>query len=194
MSQTKSSELSPFLQAAVDLDEQFSQLDRLSGHIDRHSLDGEGGLERARELLSKFSAVAQGIATGVQNLAQRLEEARMQAERASQIVANRAASVQARQEVAEQMLARFQNLGDQAREVSDAVGKLQGPEAVSHLPELDARLGGLVEEAQKLQQDAQASHLKAYARNAESLGQTLQTMRGRLADAARSVEGAQILH
>jgi hypothetical protein len=50
----------------------------------------------------------------------------------------------------------------------------------AHIPELDQKLGLLIEEARKLQEDARAANMRTTERNADSMSQTLQSARRKL--------------
>jgi len=51
---------------------------------------------------------------------------------------------------------------------------------VKQLPEFDAQLGRLVDEAHKLREDSHAANLRNLERNADSLGQVLSSARRKL--------------
>src|SRR3954467_2794770 len=110
-----SKEMSPFAQSALALDFDFSELDRLSGQLERCSLESDQDFEHARKLLAAFADAGQRIGIGLQLLAKNLEEARQRAEKAATIVSNRAEAIKARQEASNQMLGRFLRLADRAR-------------------------------------------------------------------------------
>ena len=186
--------LSPFGQSALTLDNDFAELDRLSGQIERLSIESDSGMERAKELLVKFGECGQRISTGVQSLAKSLEETRSRAETAAQSVASRAALIQERHHENERMLDRFRSLGDKVREVSTALAALKAPAKgvteegkaliAKQLPEFNAQLETLTAEAQKLKDDAREANMKTLERNADSLYQTLQSARRKLASIA----------
>ena len=78
---SSSKEMSPFAQSALALDFDFRELDRLSGQLERCSLESDQDFEHARKLLAAFGDAGQRIGMGVQLLAKNLEEARQRAEK-----------------------------------------------------------------------------------------------------------------
>jgi hypothetical protein len=191
MSTANPKQQSDFAQAALALDADFEQLERLSGELDRLAIDSDSGLERAKALLLRFGECGQRIGDEMQALARSLEEARTRAEASANRVAERAAAIQKRQIEADRLLQRFQALSEMVRKVTEAAGALQQSlkkdasdeerrALIRNLPELDSKLGVLIDEAFKIRQDAQEANLKTLHRNADSLGQTLQSVRRKL--------------
>jgi hypothetical protein len=183
--------LSAFGESAIKLDGDFSELERLSGELDRLPIESESGLERARLLMARFSECSQRIGSGIQLMASSLEESRARAENAVQIVSVRAAVIQTRQQETERMLERFQALGEMVRKITTAVSQIQKPAGMElsdeertllmkHMPELNSQLEILINEAGKLKNDAQTVNMKTLERNADSLQQSLQAVRQKL--------------
>src|SRR4051794_29616402 len=121
MSVTTIQNLSSFGQAALALDNDFSELDRLGGQIERLEFESDAGFEKMQQLLTRFSECGQRIGEGVQTLARSLEEARGRAEKAATFVSERANQVHERHLEREQMFDRFRVLGESVRSVSSAV-------------------------------------------------------------------------
>lgn len=183
--------LSAFGESAISLDHDFGMLEQLSGQLERLEIETDSGLERARVLLSRFSETGLKIGDGIQALAKNLDEARARAEKAAELVSTRAMEVQKRQNEAEQLLARFQQLGEMVKKITAAVSQLKKPEGgklsddeksllLKYLPELNAQLDILLGETRRLKDDAQAAKHKALEKNADSLNQSLQAVRNRL--------------
>lgn len=184
--------LSSFGQSALVLDGDFEQLEQLSGQLERLEIESETGMEREKELLTRFSETATRVGDSMQGLAKSLEEARARAEKATELVAARAVKIQARQNENDQMLIRFQTLGETVRKVSGAVAQLQKPAdgrklsdeekalLLKNLPEIKSQLGVLTEEAKKLKDDARLAKMKTLEKNADSLGQSLASVISKL--------------
>jgi chromosome segregation ATPase len=191
MSNITQENFSAFGKAAVSLDNDFAEFERLGGQIERLSVDSENELERAQQLLAKFGECGERIGTGMQDLAKSLEEARTRAEKAAQGVSARLPQIQERLKEHEQLKERLRALSEMVRGVSEAVGQLKKPAGEkfsdeekallsTQLKEFDSQLGGLVEQANKLHEDARNSKMKSLERNADSLSQTLQSARRKL--------------
>lgn len=191
MSSQQGKDLSSFAEAALNLDSDFQTLDRLSGQLERLDLESDSGLERAREILTKFGEAGLRIGDGVQKLAKELEDARIRAEKAANSVSNRATQVQERQQAHERISEKFNALTEMVRKVSSVIAQMKKAEGEpmsaeekatlkERLPEFDAQLSMLVDEAQKLKQEAQDANMKTLVRNADSLSQTLLSAKRKL--------------
>jgi hypothetical protein len=124
MSAPDKKNLSPFGLAALALDAEFVELERLSGQIERIAIESDSGLERAQSLLIKFAECGQRVADGVIAFSKALQDAHVRAEKAGQTVWARAAVVRERQEETDRMLERFQML-------SALVGKITGASVIN---------------------------------------------------------------
>ena len=184
--------MSPFGQIALKLNESFEELDRLSGQMERLSIESDSGLEKGKQILVKFSECSMSIVGDIQTLAKTLEESRIRAEKAAQYVASRANAIQARHDETERLTGRFQSLADKVRELSGTIASLKKPAGEkitaedqkrmgAKLPGLDGDLADLTDEAARLQIEAREANMKTLERDAESLGQSLASARRKLA-------------
>jgi hypothetical protein len=174
---------SAFAQAALELDTCFEELERLSGQLERCELDSDQDFEHATKLLGRFGECGQRIGTGVQKLAQELERARARAENAAKVVGERSVLVQQRQEASRKMLDRFGELALRARGVTESLRDLKDKDRsalVDRLPALNVDLESLSKDVSELEEEALAQGLKALAKNAGSMRQSLQAARDRL--------------
>jgi len=176
--------LTSFADAALKLDSDFSELERLSGQLERLDLLSDAGLERAKEILAHFGECGSRIGDGVQRLAKELDEARIRAEKAAEAVSQRASQVQERQQACDRMAEKFNALTEMVRKVSALIAQLKKAEGepmsaeektllAQQLPGFEAQIGVLVDEALKLKDEAQEANMKTLVRNADSLSQTL---------------------
>jgi chromosome segregation ATPase len=183
-SSLQSKVLSSFAEAALSLDKDFTELDILSGQLERLDLNSDSGLERAKEILAKFGECGGRIGDGVQKLAKELDEARVRAEKAANSVSARATEVQERQQAHDRLSEKFHTLTEMVRKVSTLIAELKKAEGqkmtdeekalvTQRLPEFESQLSLLVDEAQKLKNEAQEANMKTLVRNADSLSQTL---------------------
>jgi hypothetical protein len=183
---TNTKALSPFGLAAVALDGEFVEFERLVRELERVTIESDKGLERAHDLLVEVTACRERMSAGMQAMAAALDTARRANEASEQSLASRATAVHERRTVAESMLARFKALGEMVRQVTGAVAQLRPPSEgalsdddqtlmASRLPEFNQKLNILVGEAQKLMQDAHGANFKSLEQNADSLRQSLQS-------------------
>lgn len=183
--------LSPFGQAALNLDNDFMLLTRLSQEITLLSIDSDKGLDQARKLLVRFGECGERVGAGLQALARTMEESRQQAEEATRLVAERANEIQSRHQKTEQLVARFQSLGEMVHKVNLMMLNIQKPAGaelsdderhllLQNVPVLDSKLQVLVDEAVQIKEDAQSANMKDLERKAHSLGQSLLSARRKL--------------
>jgi chromosome segregation ATPase len=184
-------ELSPFAQAALKLDEDFQELERLAGSLERAEIDSDAGLERSRDLLGKFGECSSRIGSEIQALASSLEDSRSRAEKAAGSAAQRAALIQERMTRTNSLNERFKNLAEMVRMVSDGIAQFKKPGGQQmteeerkflsgKLPELDSQMSDLGAQALKLKEEARQENMKLLEKNADSLGQTLESARQKL--------------
>jgi chromosome segregation ATPase len=184
-------EVSPFIEAALKLDDDFQELERLAGNLERAEIDSDAGLERGRDLLGKFGECSSRIGAEIQALASSLEDSRARAEKAAESAANRAALIQERFNKTNSLNERFKNLSEMVRMVSDGIAQFKKPggQAMTEeerkflsgkLPELDSQMSDLGAQAVKLKEEARHENMRMLERNADSLEQTLASARQKL--------------
>lgn len=190
MTSINTSNISEFGNAALALDQDFSEFERLANKIASLSVDSDSGFEQAQKMLVKIDEVGKRIGSNMQHLSEKLEEARKNTEAAAQAVSTRAMAVQQRQKETELMLERLRNLSDTVREVTAKLTQVREdaePASLSdrkaqlanRLPEFDSELAVIVEDINKLMLDARTLRMKTLERNADSLRQSLQAARHR---------------
>lgn len=191
MTTQKNKPQTAFGQAALLLDEEFARFERLAREIERLSFNSDKGLERARTLMKEIDACRERMEASMHALSRGLDESRASNEAAVQLVAERAMALRERERETEQMVLRFKTLAEMVKKVSAAVAQLKRPSAgemspedqkilTTRLPEINASIDVLIEEARKLMEDAHARNLKEIERNADSLRQSLQSARRKL--------------
>ena len=117
--------LSALAQSALDLEDDISDLERLSGQIDELNIESESGMNQARNLLGKFGERGAKIAEAVQNLAKSLDEGRRRAEKAAEVVATKAVLVQKRQEETDRIFQKFKSLVENVHDITSKVATLK---------------------------------------------------------------------
>lgn len=191
MSTIKPKDLSAFGEAALALDAEFAEFERLAREIERLSIGSDKGLERGRTLLVEIDSCNERMALGMQGLSRTLDEARQRSEDAAKLVCERALEIQTRHREAEAMMERFKALGEMVKQINVAVTSLKNQNSAdvtdedravieSRMPDFNTQMGILVEEARKLMEDAREANMKDLERNADSLRQSLQSARHKL--------------
>jgi chromosome segregation ATPase len=170
--------LSPFGSLAVKLDCDFSELERLSGQIQRLDIDSENGLDRAVKLLGQFAQHGQSITEGIQDFSKSLQAARESSEKAAALVFERALLIQQRKQEQEQLQEKLGQLGLKVKQVSETLAN-QSP-LPEQIESLDSYLAEFMTEVQAIKDEASRTKLKGIERNAESLFGTLQSARRKL--------------
>lgn len=189
---TEKKELSVFAQAAMALDADFTTLAVTSAELERLDIQSDAGLKRGKILLARFAECGQRVGANIQALSGALNQAQADASGAAKIVSDKAAAIQERQQHEDSLLHRFNFLNETLRKFNEAVTKLrdlskgeggtggEGAFIAEHVPGLSAKLGELVEEVGKIEADAKAANMKTLQKDANSLGQSMQSMRRKL--------------
>lgn len=207
MTKNKTPNLSEFGEAALALDREFLQMERLARELERLENPNDKGLERSQTLLAEVEVSRERMAANMQVMVQALELLRQRNESAEKIIAERAAVVQERQIAGEKLLERYRLLAEMVRQITAAIipfQRLKGDNIspddraalASHIPQINEQLAVLVEESNKLMKDARDACMKALERNTDSLRQSLEAVRRRLTvvaerDRPRPEEGIQ---
>lgn len=184
MPKLNKNELSPLVQAVLALDESFSELTRLSEKLDETELKSESDLEQVQRLMNLFAEVGQNVSEQVLTLSATLNDARGMAEAAAQKVSARAEQFQAVQTERQKKMEEFRLLGEKVHALTASLSDLKRPEGeyVSdeerarmsmRLSQVELELRSLIEGAQGLKVEAQASKMKKLEQGAHSLSQSL---------------------
>lgn len=183
--------LSPFAEAALQLDETFQEFEQLTSELGRKHIDSDKGLERATEILISLESCGKQLGTRMAQLAQTLDEARQRTELTAQKVTEKAAAVQARRDASNQMGERLQSLGNIAKEITVSLTQLLPPKGTeitdadreklrAECSTVDRQLTDLLEKVMAFKADAHAAHMESYVRDADWLNQSLQTAHRKL--------------
>lgn len=182
--------ISSFGEAALMLDAEFAELERLAEKIERLSLQTEQGPKRTAEVIQEALQCHKRLVNGMVRMGECLEEARAKSEKAMLTVGQKANALEEHQKEAERLSHRFQALGEMVREVSTAIAGIKpGSDQATDeeqavlsriLPEFNEKMDVLVNEATQLMQDARTAHIKMIESSADSLRQTLEAARRRL--------------
>jgi chromosome segregation ATPase len=182
---------SPLVESVLALDEHFSNLERLGAKIGDLDMKSDFDFEQAQRLLNLFAECGNGISTEITTLSTRLNEARLRAEAVATTVSQRADILRERKSDENQKMEEFRQLGEKVRELSNAINHFKRPDGVALtqderaslatcLAQFEFQLEPLIEQAQKLRKQAHESKMRFLEQNADSLTQTLQSIRLKL--------------
>lgn len=178
---------SPLVKTVLALDAHYAELLRLGEKIETSDLKSGFDHEQAQKLLERFAEAGHGVTREVLALGQILTEVRARAETVAAAVAEKARSVNSRQDVVEQKIQEFAKLGEEVRDLNLAFQDLNPPEdrdltdeerqnLREQLARFEEKIRPLIEKAESLQRDARVLKHKELERNAESLGQKLKSV------------------
>lgn len=184
------------------VDESFSELTRLSEKIAGTELKSDSDFEQVQRLMNLFAERGQDVSDQVIALSTALNDARVKAEAAAQLVASRAELFQAHQQERQKKMNEFRDLGEKVHALTSSLSDLKRPEGeyVSEedrarmsmrLSEVEVELLSLIEGAQTIKNDAQASRMKGLEQSAHSLSQSLLSISqklGSIQQASRSLQ------
>ncbi len=189
MKNSKDSSL--FVTSALALDADFSEMERLADQLESLSIESEYGFDQSCKLLTRFGSCGERIGNGIQILAKELETARVRAEASAARVAVILEQVQKRKQANDKLTERFQTLGEMVKTVNASVvnltAKVDGTEKETlktHLPTITAQLSVLMDEANRLKEDSKNANLKQMEKNAFALGQSLLSVKNKIATLA----------
>jgi chromosome segregation ATPase len=186
--------LSPFGRLAVALDADFSQLERLSGQIQRLDIETDGGLDHALKLLNDFAERGQSIAQGIGEFAQAMQQAQARSEKAAQLVAERAEAIQARKEKQQKLNNQLAQVKQQVKIVNDGLASFRKPgagelsdadkaEIKTGLDQVQDHFGRFIADIQSLKVEAGQARFKSLERDAQALLDTLESSRRKIVKA-----------
>jgi len=187
-------------QSARDLDADFAEIEALADQLERLNLDSTRAFAKAQQILARFGECSQRIGGGIQALAQALEQARHNAERAVDLVSSRAAFIQQRQQENDRLVEQFGAIAGEVRKVTEIIDQLRKPDGSKLSPEekaalpaqlapLDSVLEKLIGEAHRIKLAARDANLRNLQRDADSLEQSVASARRKLGDLGAHARG-----
>jgi hypothetical protein len=193
----KSKDLGPLASAALCLENDFKEIERLSLILNEVTQGTQIDLNHAKKLLSKFSEVGLRIGEQIQILAKSLDEGRQRAEAATHEVGKASALIRERQGANATITERFQSLGERVQGLSTSMSNLRenagtavtSEDKIKIQTELlgyEEQVGALAEEALRIRDEAQTAKLKDLEREASNMAKSLQTTHKKLKMIAES--------
>ncbi|WP_413574670.1 hypothetical protein ACLVWU_10610 [Bdellovibrio sp. HCB290] len=188
---SKIKEPSPLVESVLVLDSYLSEIVRLGDKIQTMDLKSDFDFEQAQKLMNRFAECGQGVSDGVLKLSQNLTKARAKAEKAAEVIAERATLLEARHNLHQQKMQDFSLLGQKVAALTLSLNDLKRPEGSTltdedrnnlktRLADFDTQLEPLIQEAKDLRTSAQESRIKTLEQSTESLVQKLTTVRKQL--------------
>lgn len=187
----KAAEQSELVKTVISLDSNFSSLERLSGRIGEIELNTEFDYSQIRRLMLAFAESATAVADEIVLLAQLISDAKNRSEEASKVVATKAEVLQSRNNDETSKVEAFRELMVKVNQLNEEMKVLQSSASAElseeeknritqELVKFEMRLHPLIEEAQVIKKDAQASRFKGLEQNADALGQSLKAASSKL--------------
>ncbi len=180
--------------AVLALDNYFSELNRLGAKIEEAELKADFDFDQMQKLLVRFAEYGDGVSREVVAMSQALNDARAQAESAAQKVSAKAMEFQTLQQARQLKMDQFRQLGERVHALNASLMDLKQPEGAplsdadremiaARLTEFEKQLLPLINEAEQLKNDAQASKMKILEQGADSLRQSLLAVNQKLGKA-----------
>ncbi len=187
----KTTEQSELIKTVISLDANFASLERLSERIGEIELKTEFDYSQIRKLMLAFAESATAVSDEIVQLAQLISEAKIRSEEAAKVVAAKTELLQSRQNEEVAKLEAFRQLTAKVNQLHEEMKTLQASTGTDlsneektritqELAKFETRLRPLIEEAQVIKKDAQASRLKGLEQNADALGQSLKAASSKL--------------
>ena len=184
---------SPLVKAVLALDDHLTELERVGTKINSTDMTSDFDPEFIQKLMTRYAECGKDISEEVTNLSARLQEAQERAQAVAQGVSRQAELFSVRRKEENEKVEEFRILGEKVRDLNAAIGQFRRPHGegmtaedraklTSNIPAVEAQVADLIDELQKLRLSARNSRMKSLEKNAESLTQTLQAVRKKLAD------------
>lgn len=172
--------------SATLLEEELARFEDLLQEL-KAPVNSEKALQRARHRLEECSACEEKLAEHLRAFAEAMQIMQARQQECMQLLGERAEGIQARLIDRNKLVERINQLGQQARSVSDPIVALEEPAWTSPTPELlnsvaemSSRLEAVIEEAASVVASAKESDWTDVARDADALKQQLTAVRSKL--------------
>jgi Skp family chaperone for outer membrane proteins len=184
---------SSLVKSVLALDNYLTELERVGTKINSTDMTSDFDVEYIQKLMTRFAECGQGISEEVTNLSTQLQAAQARAESVAQGVSGQAELLNRRRNEQNEKIDAFRALGERVAGLNAAISRFRRPgesgltdedraALKSSIPGFEEQLATLIEELENLRKSARSSRMRALEKNAESLVQTLQVVRKKLAD------------
>lgn len=184
-------DLTPFARVALKLDRELTELARLGDQISGTEIESDNGLDEGIRILNRVSQCGQ-IAETMKEFSTSLQEARGKAEAATKLVAERAQLIQQRRQAQDQLQQRLTAIKEKVKAVGASLAGFGEPvkgdlsqedkrRIAAELAGLQAPMSGFIETIQAIKAEAARSNFKRLERQADSMIDSLQASRRKIA-------------
>jgi hypothetical protein len=182
--------------AAQALEEALLAFERTAAGASRIPLSSQRNLQKAAQAITEAAGHQPAIGEGIQQMLAALNAARDRNARTAEELAAFGERVATRSQECTALLVRFGELGEQARELSEGMRDLSGPEAaqlasaekLARLGPVEQKMSGLVDDAGALAKDAREADFGEVGQQAEQLRQQMQAARNKVMLLVRKLE------
>lgn len=184
----KLKDASPLVQSVIAFDRHIQELERIGAKLDELELKTDFDFQMARKLMGHFVDHGQGVSEEVIRFSDLLNESRERASAVSDKVSARAAEINGRDTELQKKMEKFGALAEKVRGINGSIASLRQPEGqtltdedrkslFASLHAFDSQLDPLIEEAQNMRSEAREAKMKVLEQSADSLAQTLLSVR-----------------
>lgn len=185
-------DLSPFGRLAVKLDQEFADLTRAGGPIEHVDLESDNGLAEGIKILNRVAQRGKSIAVTLQEFAIAMQEAQAKADAATTLVAGRAQLIQRRRQQQDQLEERLNQVKAAVKTVGASLAGFAAPvngvlseedrrQVAAELEGLQEPMARFIAAAQEIKDEAARSKFKRLERQADSVIDSLQASRRKIA-------------
>lgn len=190
-SSTKSKEAGSLSGAAIALENDFKEVDRLSKALQEITTGPITNLKQAQKLLLHFSETGLRVGEEIQALAKALDEGRQRAEASTQSAANAADLIKKVEAERNSLFDQFQALALRVQQTSASLSHFakssdredqdaSRKDLKERLPSLQSEIEQFISEAETLGQEAKSKFFSDIAKDAEAMAKSLKTTRQKL--------------
>ncbi len=184
--------LTSFGRLALALDQNFLELTRISGQLERLEIESDSGLDKGIKLLTQFSEHASAISTSIQDFSRILQDVRDQSQVAAQAVGARAQKISERKEQENQLREKLNQVQEKIQTINTHLFNFNKERTNNSTEETKARIRFEIErsneELKKLLADARIIKEHASQSNFKNIEQDTQEVIDVLRSSSRKME------
>jgi hypothetical protein len=182
---------SPLVASVLALQTHLDELERIGGKINTTDMSGEVDADYVRKLLTRFAECGQSVSQEVLNLSTHLQQAQTAAQSIAAGVSRQASAFKVRTDEQLLHLEKFESIGERVRELNASLTQFRQPGENGHSEQDPAAMASrvqaverelivLINDLRDLRNAARDVGMRKLEKDAESLGQTLQSLSDKL--------------